>query len=170
MTRDAAPAAAVRGHARALADSISRELDGVRALRRAVAEERAAVERVDADGLRRAAGLVADRSRTLADAARARDRIAVALGLSAGASIEALAARLRESGEDARAIEQIGGLLRTEAAAVAREVAVVRNAAERLAAHLAGVRSLITAPAGGVYGRRGRLASNERALTVDLRH
>lgn len=154
---------------RMLVETMSRELDAVRALRSAVAAQRAAVERADADGLRRAADLVRDRARELADLARTREREASSLGVAAGATLEAIVAHVR--GDDAAAaIERLGGVLRAEAAIASREVATVRHAAERLAAHLAGMRSLVTSPGAGVYGRRGRLTANERAVAVDLRH
>lgn len=156
-------------HARTLVETMSRELDAVRALRSAVTAQRAAVERADADGLRRAADLVRDRARELADLARARERMTASLGVAAGATLEAIVAHLRGD-ETAAAIERLGGVLRAEAATAAREVATVRHAAERLAVHLAGMRSLVTAPGAGVYGRRGRIAPSERALAVDLRH
>lgn len=156
--------------ARRLADTMSRELDAVRSLRIAVTEERAAVERADAEALRRAADQVRDRSRTLADLARTRDQILMSMGLPSGAALEEVVARLRAGDAEADAVERVGGVLRSEAIEVARMVSVVRRAAERLAAHLSGIRSLITEPGGGVYGRRGRLAGNQRSLSVDLRH
>jgi uncharacterized protein YoaH (UPF0181 family) len=156
--------------ARRLADTMSRELDAVRSLRIAVNEEQAAVERADAEALRRAAELVRERSRTMADLARTRDQLLMAMGVPSGAALEEVVARLRSGGAEADAVERVGGVLRQEAIEVARKVSVVRRAAERLAAHLAGIRSLITESSSGVYGRRGRLAANERSLSVDLRH
>jgi len=157
-------------HARVLAETMSRELDAVRLLRAAVDEQRAAVQRADADALRRAAEVVRDRSVVLADLARARDQSLMALGAPSGASLEEVVARLRAAGTDADAVERIGGVLRKEAIEVARSIAVVRRAGERLAAHLAGVRSHITSPGAGVYGRRGHLAGVDRSHAVDLRH
>ncbi|MBM4113797.1 MAG: flagellar protein FlgN [Phycisphaerae bacterium] len=155
---------------RSLAESISAELDAVRALAAAVDRQRSAVERTDAASLRTASEEVAQRSRRLAELARQRDRIATTLGLPIDQGMDAWIVRLRERGADAGAIEGVGALLRREASQTMRRVSIVRQAADRLAAHLAGVRALVHAPASATYGRRGRLASTDRSLAVDLRH
>jgi len=167
MNRRAATTATA---SRRLGETLSRELDAVRHLRSAILAQRAAVECADAPALRRAADLVKERSRELADLARAREMCVSALGLPAGSSIEAVVQQLRSAGEDASSIEGLGRVLRTEAAEVSRLLATVRRAAEHLAAHLSGLRTLVATPGGGVYGRRGRLAANDRAMTVDIRH
>lgn len=153
-----------------MAELLSRELDEIRSLRAAVEAERRAVEGADANALRRAAELVRDRSRVLADLTRRRDRATTALGLPTDASLEAVIDRLRAAGEGVDAVTRIGGIVRREAREVARAIAVVRHAAERLAAHLSGVRSLVHVGGPGVYGRRGRVASGDGPLAVDLRH
>jgi len=155
---------------RALAESLSRELDAVRSLANAVAQERSAVEQADAGALRRAAELVRDRMRTLSDLSRERERSVVGLGLPSGSGMDAVASHLRAAGVDGGAVERVGAVLRREAAEVMRSVAIVRSAAERLAAHLAGLRSLVHAPAGATYGRRGRVSAPDRPLAVDVRH
>ncbi|MBX3354920.1 MAG: flagellar export chaperone FlgN [Phycisphaeraceae bacterium] len=154
----------------AIVSILSRELDQVRALREAITEERRAVEEADATRLRHAAELIRERSRELADLERARERASLALGVEAGAPLEHLLARLSAGGPEHEGATRIGALLRQEAAEVARAMAVVRRAAERLAAHLAGVRATVSSDGAGVYGRRGRLAAGEGPLAVDLRH
>ncbi len=158
------------GALRSLAEALSAELDAVRALADAVEGERAAVEHADAAALRAAAERVAERSRRLSDLARTRDAAVARLGLPAGSGMDSVVAHLRRSGLDPGPVEGVAAILRREAAEVTRRLGIVRRAADRLAAHLAGVRALVQSPGAATYGRRGRLASSDRALAIDVRH
>lgn len=162
--------AAASNGVRALAEHLSAELDAVRSLAEAVETQRFAVERTDAVALRTAAEEVASRSRRLADLARTRDRIMAGLDVTQGSGLDEVASQLTRRGLDISPIQGIGAMLRREATEVQRRVSVVRHAADRLSAHLAGVRALVQGPDAVTYGRRGRLATTDRSLAVDLRH
>lgn len=161
---------AARNAAAALAATLSRELDLVRGLAEAVDRQRKAVEAADAERLRGAAIEVRERLASLADRARERETAISRLGLPTGSGIEAVVEHLRGIGVDAEGIERLGSVLRREAEATMRSVSIVRDSAERLAAHLAGLRRLVHAPAAGTYGRGGRLPPSDRPLAVDVRH
>lgn len=143
-------------------------------LLRLIAERREAVRRADFarfgaidDSERRLLAEIAELDRIRLDEARG---VAVRLALAPEATLSAIAERLGPA--EAAKLDAARGSLRELVDRVRRESGVLRQAVERLSAHMAGVlQSVHSALAhASVYSRTGRLAAGPSVISsVDIR-
>jgi FlgN protein len=164
-----------------LSSVLSEQEAGYRALRSLVSARRDAIRVADLEALKH----TLDRERTLVSKLASLDgkrtELASALAKRLGlmerqggrpASVPTLTELLAKAPRDQRErLSEIAERLRDEINAARRESGIVRDAAERLAQHVAGVLQSVSAAfaSSKTYGRAGRFATAGAIRSIDIR-